>query len=274
MALEAILSYSDLLNFMVYETPNVLWNRSTMGNSYVMVSPQCMNLGSTTCSPVLPPVHLTAWGTPNCIASLAVQGRKKRKRKPKVCRNKEEGMTHIAVERNRRKLMNDRLAVLRSLMPDSYAQKGDQASIVGGAIEFVREPEHVVQSLQVKKLLLLQQGEILGSDPNVDSTTNLNSKDSAPQVAEFSTDGHQYPASQVCNKYTLKSKAGTADIEVTFIKTHVNLHILSKKTLRQLSKMVSGFETFDFTMLHFNVTSLDPSVLYYTSAKVSVCYFC
>lgn len=55
------------------------------------------------------------------------QGRKKRKRKPRVCKNKEEAetqrMTHIAVERNRRKQMNEHLAILRSLMPESYAQR-------------------------------------------------------------------------------------------------------------------------------------------------------
>jgi hypothetical protein len=32
-------------------------------------------------------------------------------------------MTHIAVERNRRKQMNEYLAVLRSLMPPSYVQR-------------------------------------------------------------------------------------------------------------------------------------------------------
>lgn len=59
--------------------------------------------------------------------NLAVQGRKKRRRKPRVCKNKEEAetqrMTHIAVERNRRKQMNEHLAVLRSLMPESYVQR-------------------------------------------------------------------------------------------------------------------------------------------------------
>ena len=58
---------------------------------------------------------------------LAVQGKKKRRRKPRVCKNREDAetqrMTHIAVERNRRKLMNEHLAVLRSLMPESYVQR-------------------------------------------------------------------------------------------------------------------------------------------------------
>lgn len=50
---------------------------------------------------------------------------KRRRGKPSM--NKEEletkRMTHIAAERNRRRQMNDYLAVLRSLMPPSYSQR-------------------------------------------------------------------------------------------------------------------------------------------------------
>ncbi|KAI5019088.1 hypothetical protein ZWY2020_043976 [Hordeum vulgare] len=60
-------------------------------------------------------------------------------------------MTHIAVERNRRRQMNDYLRVLRSLMPGSYVQRGDQASIIGGAIEFIRELEQLIQCLESQK---------------------------------------------------------------------------------------------------------------------------
>ena len=53
-------------------------------------------------------------------------GRRKRRR-TRSTKNKEEienqRMTHIAVERNRRKQMNEYLAVLRSLMPSSYVQR-------------------------------------------------------------------------------------------------------------------------------------------------------
>lgn len=60
------------------------------------------------------------------ITSIQVT-RRKRRRRQRSCKNKEEAesqrMTHIAVERNRRRLMNDHLAVLRSLMPESYIQR-------------------------------------------------------------------------------------------------------------------------------------------------------
>ncbi|KAG0471652.1 hypothetical protein HPP92_016198 [Vanilla planifolia] len=71
------------------------------------------------------------------VASGEASERKKRRRS-KTVKNKEQvenqRMTHIAVERNRRKQMNHYLALLRSLMPPSYVQRGDQASIIGGAI--------------------------------------------------------------------------------------------------------------------------------------------
>lgn len=59
-------------------------------------------------------------------AAPASAGKRKRQR-TRTCKNKEElenqRMTHIAVERNRRKQMNDYLAVIRSLMPPSYVQR-------------------------------------------------------------------------------------------------------------------------------------------------------
>lgn len=59
-------------------------------------------------------------------APVTATNRRKRRR-TKSSKNKEEienqRMTHIAVERNRRKQMNEYLAVLRSLMPPSYVQR-------------------------------------------------------------------------------------------------------------------------------------------------------
>ncbi|RRT79288.1 hypothetical protein B296_00000841 [Ensete ventricosum] len=60
------------------------------------------------------------------VATGTAAGRRKRRR-ARSCKNQEEvenqRMTHIAVERNRRKQMNQYLAVLRSLIPDSYLHR-------------------------------------------------------------------------------------------------------------------------------------------------------
>ncbi|KAA8516228.1 hypothetical protein F0562_019407 [Nyssa sinensis] len=96
-----------------------------------------------------------ARGESACV-SPALNNRVRRKRKRmRAAKNKEEvesqRMTHIAVERNRRRQMNDHLSALRDLMPSSYVQRSDQASIIGGAIDFVKELEQLLQSLQSQK---------------------------------------------------------------------------------------------------------------------------
>ncbi|KZV19244.1 hypothetical protein F511_35179 [Dorcoceras hygrometricum] len=240
MALEA-LSSNEFLNFIMYDSIIGACNDDTSA----VLAPQEIG-GQRSCSyqPEAPAER-----------PAAAPGRKKRRRRPRVCKNKEEAetqrMTHIAVERNRRKQMNEHLAVLRSLMPESYVQRGDQASIVGGAIEFVKELEHTLQSLEAKKHKLIQQSTEMKADPQ------------SPFAQFFA-----YPQFQLSGKYTSQSKAAIADIEVTLIETHANIRILSQKRLRQLSKIVAAFHSLCFTILHLNVTTLDSLVLYSISAKV------
>jgi hypothetical protein len=54
-------------------------------------------------------------------------GRRKRRRRERSVKNRDDAesqrITHIAVERNRRRQMNECLAALRSLMPDSYVRR-------------------------------------------------------------------------------------------------------------------------------------------------------
>ena len=66
------------------------------------------------------------FGAREAEAPVEMAPRRKRRR-TKCYKNKEEvesqRMAHIAVERNRRKQMNEYLGLLRSLMPESYAQR-------------------------------------------------------------------------------------------------------------------------------------------------------
>lgn len=62
----------------------------------------------------------------NCFGMFPAVERRKRRR-PRVVKNKEEvesqRMTHIAVERNRRKQMTEYLTVLKKMIPSSYFQR-------------------------------------------------------------------------------------------------------------------------------------------------------
>lgn len=81
---------------------------------------------TTTTNSSEPLLSNTITTTTSIPAASTTIARRKRRR-TKINKNKEEvenqRMTHIVVERNRRKQMNDYLAVLRSLMPASYVQR-------------------------------------------------------------------------------------------------------------------------------------------------------
>ncbi|XP_058096952.1 transcription factor bHLH96-like [Magnolia sinica] len=193
-------------------------------------------------------------GFPNAApeAAVSTMGRRKRRR-TRSCKNKEEvenqRMTHIAVERNRRKQMNEYLSVLRSLMPASYVQRGDQASIIGGAINFVKELEQLLHSLEAQK-----RTESGFSFPFSGFFT-------FPQYTSCSTN----PSS--INEMA-ENRSAIADIEVTMVESHANVKVLSRRRPELLLKMVGGLQNLRLTILHLNVTTVDEMVLYSFSVKV------
>ncbi|CAH8253215.1 unnamed protein product [Arabidopsis lyrata] len=189
------------------------------------------------------------------------QQRRKRRR-TRNCKNKEEienqRMTHIAVERNRRKQMNEYLAVLRSLMPSSYAQRGDQASIVGGAINYVKELEHILQSMGPKRTRTTSTTH----DPEGANTST------SSLVGPFS-DFFSFPQySTKSSSEVPESSSSPAEIEVTVAESHANIKILVKKKPRQLLKLIASLQSLRLTLLHLNVTTLHNSILYSISVKV------
>ncbi|KAK3211232.1 hypothetical protein Dsin_015938 [Dipteronia sinensis] len=198
-----------------------------------------------------------------------VASRRKRRR-TRTTKNKEEvekqRMTHIAVERNRRKQMNDYLAVLRSLMPPSYVQRGDQASIIGGAINYVKELEQHLQFLESHKRLLIQQQSVN------DDAAGFSDFFSFPQyysTACSNLHSHQnWRESNNNNSMGAEKRSAMAEVEVTMVDSHANLKILSKRNPKQLLKMVTGLHSLGLSVLHLNVTTLDLTVLYSFSVKV------
>ncbi|XP_042416005.1 transcription factor bHLH94-like [Zingiber officinale] len=186
------------------------------------------------------------------------KGRKKRQRS-RIEKNQEEmenqRMTHIAVERNRRKQMNEYLAVLRSLMPASYVQRSDQASIIGGAINFVKELEKLVQFLEAHKRIKQRSD----SAPFADFFT----------FPQYSSNPCPKPAvNENIHEHLSENKASAADIEVTMVDTYANLKILSPRQPKQLLKIVIGLQNLHLTTLHLNVTTIDETVFYSFSLKV------
>ncbi|KAJ0702972.1 putative transcription factor bHLH family [Helianthus annuus] len=208
--------------------------------------------------------------------TLVGEGKNKRKR-PRTVKTSEEvesqRMTHIAVERNRRKQMNEHLRVLRSLMPGSYVQRGDQASIIGGAIEFVRELEQLLQCLESQK-----RRRLYGETPRVVGDSSalpvMPQTNQSPPVAMFYP---QPPDDQMklveyddgLKEETAESKSCLADVEVRLLGFDAMIKILCRRRPGQLIKIIAALEDLQFNILHTNITTIEQTVLYSFNVKVA-----
>ncbi|KAH7655539.1 Upstream transcription factor 2/L-myc-2 protein [Dioscorea alata] len=207
------------------------------------------------------------------VSSTELTGKQRKRRRVRSFKNKEEvenqRMTHIAVERNRRKQMNDYLASLRSLMPPSYVQRGDQASIIGGAINFVKQLEQLQQSLEAQKLIKQRcnNGDFDGSTPFADHFT-FPQYSSASSCNTDGTSNGTATSSGISNETIAERRSASADIEVTMVEGHANVKILAKRRPKQLVKLIVGLHNLCLSTLHLNVTAVEHFVLYCFSLKV------
>ncbi|KAL8172298.1 hypothetical protein V2J09_024102 [Rumex salicifolius] len=196
-------------------------------------------------------------------------GKRKRARTAKTSEEAEnQRMTHIAVERKRRKLMNEHLGVLRSLMPASFIQRGDQASIVGGAIEFVRELEQILQCLESQKRPRLN-GEVAVALPL------SNSQYFGPNTDDFAVNSDSLMMNMAPNssraglrEETAGNKSAIADVEVKLVGFDAFIKILTRRRPGQLIKAISGLQELEFTILHTNVSTIEQTVLYSFNVKI------
>ncbi|KAI4317536.1 hypothetical protein L6164_025399 [Bauhinia variegata] len=198
------------------------------------------------------------------------QENKNKRKRPRTIKTSQEvesqRMTHIAVERNRRKQMNEHLRVLRSLMPGSYVQRGDQASIIGGAIEFVRELEQLLQCLESQKRRRLL-GEAGHSRPQVgDSSLQMQQ---APFFPPMPLPNDPQMLETGLLEETAENKSCLADVEVKLLGFDAMIKILSRRRPGQLIKTIAALEDLQLIILHTNITTIEQTVLYSFNVKVA-----
>ncbi|KAJ1290032.1 hypothetical protein BS78_02G210900 [Paspalum vaginatum] len=210
--------------------------------------------------------------------TTAAAGRRKRRR-ARAVKNEEEvesqRMIHIAVERNRRKQMNEYLAVLRSLMPPAYAQRGDQASIVGGAINFVKELEQLLQSLEAHKRSRERPIDTDGADDDAPPFVGFFTFPQysmraavAPETNAPADDAAHRREGAEAEETSGSKPSAVADVEATMVESHANLRVVSRRRPRQLLRLVVGLQGHRLTVLHLNMSSAGHMVLYSFSLKV------
>ncbi|THU56613.1 hypothetical protein C4D60_Mb11t19090 [Musa balbisiana] len=218
------------------------------------------------------PATAAATGPMRSLAAAGSNERRNRKRQRPASASKSaeeaesQRMTHIAVERNRRHLMNVHLATLRALMPPSFVQRGDQASIIGGAIEFVKELEQHLLSLRAQKRFRESAFARSSSDDDdpCRATLPLLHDDFliSPQYTGYSQsqrrrrDGNGEEPHQ-------EDWTGV-DVEATLVQGHVNLKVAGRRQRGQLVRAIAAMEELRLSILHLNITSLGPSSILYS----------
>ncbi|KAL3648933.1 hypothetical protein CASFOL_005336 [Castilleja foliolosa] len=160
-------------------------------------------------------------------------------------------MAHIAVERNRRRQMNEHLKVLRSLTPCFYIKRGDQASIIGGVIEFIKELQQVLQSLEGKK----RRKSISPSSPG--PSPRPLQLISSPMPESFKELG------ACCN-------SPVADVEAKISGSNVLLKTISRRIPGQVVRIIGILEKLSFEILHLNISSMEETVLYSFVIKIGL----
>ncbi|KAF7813771.1 transcription factor MUTE [Senna tora] len=151
-------------------------------------------------------------------------------------------MSHIAVERNRRRQMNEYL-------------KGDQASIIGGVIEFIKELEQVLEALEWKK-------RRKSLSPSYSPRTACSKN--------FEVDHHHSPPLKEAEAGGASCNSEVADVEVKISGPNVILRVITHKIPGQVSNIITILETLSFQVLHLNISSMQDTVLYHFVLKIGL----
>lgn len=137
--------------------------------------------------------------------------------------------------------------------------QGDQASIVGGAIEFVRELEQLLQCLE-----------------SVKRRQSSGDEHDHPSLSEQQQQSHQeplmfptMPVDPNDEDETAESKSCLADVEVRLSGLFGLIKILSERQPGQLIKNIAALEHLQLHILQTNVTTIEHNVV--CSFIVKVC---
>jgi hypothetical protein len=147
----------------------------------------------------------------------------------------------------------------------SFFAQGDQASIVGGAINYVRELEQLLQSLEVQRTL---------KDHSSNSSNNpFASFFTFPQYSSATTSAsHRNPSNHTIEETAVRSPRSpsvTADIEASMVEGHASVKVQAPRRPRQLLRLAAGLQQLGLTILHLNVSTAGTMVMYSFSLKVS-----
>ncbi|KAF8110544.1 hypothetical protein N665_0082s0014 [Sinapis alba] len=203
--------------------------------------------------------------------------------------NKQDGeqkMSHVTVERNRRKQMNEHLTVLRSLMPCFYVKRGDQASIIGGVVEYISELQQVLQSLEAKKqrktYAEVLSPRLVPSPRPSPPVLSPRKPPLSPRINHLQIHHHLLPpisprTPQPTSPYRahppqlpLIPQPPLRSYSSLFSGANVLLKTVSHKIPGQVMKIIAALEDLALEILQVNINSVDETMLNSFTIKIGI----
>ncbi|KAI3757704.1 hypothetical protein L6452_05247 [Arctium lappa] len=217
-------------------------------------------------------------------------------------------VSHMTMERNRRKQMNEHLNVLRSLMPRFYVKRGDQASIIGGVVDYITELQQILQTLEAKKqrkvysevlsprfvsspmTLSVSPRPSLPISPRtpqpatpyrsplpvaVAVTPTSNSYLLSPSISTSSLDHYYSPANSFIdsgnyNEVMANLKSAIVEVEVKLVGGNLLLKTWSKRIQGQVTKVIRVLENLSLQVLQANISIVDEAMVNSFTIKIGV----
>lgn len=135
--------------------------------------------------------------------------------------------------------------------------QGDQASIIGGVIEFIKEMHQVLQSLESKK-----RRKSVSPSPGPSPRPQA--------VPHHPADQNSFGFENCVKELGASCNSPVADVEAKISGSNVMLKVISRRVAGQIAKIISVLERLSFEVLHLNISSMEDTVLYSFVIKVYI----
>ncbi|KAJ0542112.1 putative transcription factor bHLH family [Helianthus annuus] len=199
-------------------------------------------------------------------------------------------VSHIMVERNRRKLMTEHLSVLRSLMPCFYVRRGDQASIIGGVVDYITESQRVLQSLEAKKRRKVYREQVthhwidssprrprpplsprpsVPISPRTPQPTNTY-RSTFPPLFIAPSPANSFIRLDNSNKLMANLRSPIAEVEVKFAGGNLLVKTCSNRIPGQTTKVIAVLENLSLEVLHVDISVVDETMVNSFTIKIGV----
>ncbi|KAG6484667.1 hypothetical protein ZIOFF_053189 [Zingiber officinale] len=180
--------------------------------------------------------------------------------------NKGEGKSNFATERQRREQINEKYKALRLLIPNPT--KVDRASIVGDAIEYIKELLRTVEELRVlvdKKRQGTERIKIPKLDDDDEGAADM---DQSSSIRHLRDDEHGHSQSGPLRSSWLQRRSKESLVDVRIVDDDANVKLTTKRKAECLLRVALALEELRLDVGHVAGGNIGVHYVFMFSTKI------